>query len=266
MPDEKGGSPSGLKGFAQSIYSETQGAAQKAIALWIVGGLSTMVALAVAWLRGSTAMQLFLLGSVCTVLAWALALVLIGIWRYLRRKPPEPTAVEPQAPQESVKRLKEAFGGCRPALVYVAEYLRNELCLHPQTEEQKIASGLIVQYPLRQYEQDLYVLESRISAAAQFSATEKEFEAIKGLFFTVLNSHYMTNTAYLIRIGKVLLGSERFLGSEELEGLRRRHDDLIREIRRAKEWPDLAGIANWAETLADLMPRRRPDPPPSLSA
>jgi len=260
MPDEKGGGP-GLTGFVRGVFSETRSAAQKALALWIVGGLSAVVALAVVWLRGSTAVQLFLLGSVCTVLVWTSVLVLIGMGRYLRRKPLEPPTVEPQAPPETVKRLKEAFGGCKPALVYAAEYLRGDLCLHPQNENQQIAVGLMLNYPLRQYEQDLYVLDSKISAAAQFSATEAKFEEIKSLFYAVLNVHYVTNTTYLVRFGRAALG-EQFLVSEGLEGLRRRHDDLVREIRRAKEWPGLSWLASWADTLADLIPPKPEEPPP----
>jgi hypothetical protein len=263
---------SGIWGFVVGVLAETKGKAQKTLASSIVAGAVVVLAAIVAWVRGSEAVQLVLFGSIGTVLLWFVVLGGIGLWRYLRRKPPEPPPATALADPESVRRLQEVFTQCKPALLYAAEYLQADFCLGASNGERRIISALLQECVLRGYADDRYMVEVLLGVRHR-PLTQTEFDELLSRFAQLVSVRYLALLGWITQVGLVFLGSDRLLSSDGYAGLYRRHADLLRAINQVSERTDLSGLASWHRTLSDalpptLTPQLGPsvDPPPSKAS
>jgi hypothetical protein len=263
MSDESSGP--GFRGLVRGVFAEAQKETHKRLAQLIVAGAVLLLAALAFQVRGSVLIQGAIVGAVGTVLLWFVVRGFIGLWRYLRRKPPAPPVVD-LAPLASTGRLAETHYICLPAFNYAQEYLQIEICHEARTGDKGMVSVLVEDTILRPFHNRSQLLEIRINSFSAKPPSPPEFQAILEQFNDVLNVAYVKVLIWIVKLGTSVHGPENLLTSDGYAQLYRRHSDLLQEIKRVKAWPGLAGLASWQQTLSEALPppaiKRPEDPEP----
>lgn len=170
----------------------------------------------------------------------------------------DPSVDSPLASHEGIERLREILPFLERAVGYACEYVIADLLIPANANASHALNFEFLQtylVPPCRNAMDTIAIDLRTAAPLESLAAEIQDMLRK----------YALLVSYIVRVGVIVFGEDRFYSSEGYSGLFRRHKACVDELVRVRRRSDISMVAADVDNLARLLSRAPTVPPVSTA-